>query len=223
MTWAGPADWWLSEIEDDPAYEDVVTPLALRILEPASGNLYLDLGSGDGRVMRAIAASGASVHGLDLNPGLAGRASAWGPTVVVELPDLGAIRPGSYDGACCVLVLEHIADHSKFFEEVAGVVREGGCLAIVMNHPFWTAPGSTPISDTDGEALWRPGEYFSDGSSDQPVGGTTVTFHHRSLGALMTAAAAAGWHLVRMEELPHHDLPGQEGIPRLLGARWRLG
>ncbi|MFO7294365.1 MAG: hypothetical protein C0P76_014905, partial [Acidimicrobiia bacterium] len=66
--------------------------------------------------------------------------------------------------------------------------------------------------------------------SDEPAGGATIRFHHRTMSRLLNSAAAAGWAL---EELVEEGvtaaqiartpaLRGQEHIPRLLGARWRL-
>jgi SAM-dependent methyltransferase len=222
MSWSDLSEWWLSEVTDDPAYEQVVTPMLLEVLRPESGNTYLDLGSGEGRVMRAVTETGALVHGVELNQDLARQSSQAGPTVIGELPDLGFLGEDSYDGVYCVLVLEHIADHDALFQEAARVTKPGGVLALVMNHPVWTAPGSTPIADTDGETLWRPGSYFSEGTVEEPAGDGRVVFHHRTMGELLTVAADAGWSLDSMIEAPHHDLAEQAGIPRLLACRWRL-
>lgn len=222
MTWSDLTDWWLAEIEEDPAYEVVVTPMLLDILDPQAGLTYLDLGCGEGRIMRAVAGARASAHGVELNADLAQRAAIVGPIVIGFLPDLGFLRDDSYDGALSVLVLEHIEDHRKLLGEAARVVRPGGVLGLVMNHPAWTAPGATPISDSDGETLWRPGDYFSQGTTLEPAGENRVLFHHRSTGNLLTTAAAAGWSLERFVEVPHHELVDQGGIPRLLACRWRL-
>ena len=222
MSWSDLGDWWVSEISDDPAYEEVVTPMLLDILRPQPGLTYLDLGSGEGRVMRAVAGTGALVHGVDLNPDLARRAAGAGPVVIAPLPDLGFLRDNAYDSAFFVLVLEHVEDHHRMFRETARTVKPGGTLALVMNHPVWTAPGSTPITDIDGETLWRPGAYFSPGKTTEPAGEHRVVFHHRTTAELVNSAADAGWSLERMLEAPHHDLTGQEGIPRLLACRWRL-
>ena len=222
MSWADMGDWWLSELESDPAYETVVTPMLLDVLRPEPGALYLDLGCGEGRVMAAVIERKAAVHGVELNQGLAMRAGLVAPTVLGRLPDLRFIRPDSYDGAFCVLVLEHIPDHAGFFRSAAEVVRPGGILALVMNHSVWTAPGSTPITDTDGEVLWRPGDYMSEGKSEEPAGDGTVTFHHRSMGSLLNAAADAGWSLQHLVEIPHHEFEDQVGIPRLMASRWSL-
>ena len=219
MSWAELSDWWLGEIGTDPAYETLVTPLLMEVLDPIKGATYLDLGSGEGRVMRAVAASGANVLGVELSETLARESGS--PSIVAQLPEI-PVRKGSVDGAYAVLVVEHLADHRGFFSETARMVTSGGVLAVVANHPIWTAPDSSPITDTDGENLWRPGEYFSNGTTEVTAGEGIVTFYHRSMSVLLNAAADAGWSLEQMIERPHHEFDDQIGIPRLLACRWRL-
>ncbi len=218
MSWSDISDWWLSEVADDPAYEEVVTPLLLEVLRPKPSHKYLDLGCGEGRVMRTLEGQSAVVHGLDINFELAKLSTS---TVVGDLRRI-PMRSNCYDGVFCVLALEHVDDVSSVFSEAARIVRSGGVFALVSNHPTWTAPGSTPISDTDGEVLWRPAEYFGSGSTTIPAGDRTVVIHHRTMASLLNTAADAGWSLERMVELPHHEYADQAGIPRLLACRWRL-
>jgi SAM-dependent methyltransferase len=218
VSWSDLTEWWLEEVAGDPAYEQIVTPLLLEVLAPEPEASYLDVGCGEGRVMRRVTAIGATVHGVDINQELAVRVR---PSLVADMLSL-PIRDDSYDGIYTVLTLEHVADHELFFAEAARVTKLGGVLALVINHPTWTAPDSTPISDSDGEVLWRPGEYFSRGSSQVPAGDGRVTFHHRSMSDLLNAAAEAGWSLEHMVEQPHHEIEDQVGIPRLLACRWRL-
>jgi ubiquinone/menaquinone biosynthesis C-methylase UbiE len=217
MNWSDLGEWWLSESGDDPAYEEEVTPLLMEVFDPVSGERYLDLGCGNGRVMRTVEAETALVHGIDINFDLV---SSAGLAVVASLPSI-PMRAGSYDGVYSVLTLEHVDDVSAFFFEASRVTKAGGVLCIVLNHPVWTAPDSTPISDSDGEVLWRPGAYFSSGSSELRAGSGSVTFRHRSMASLLNAAASAGWALEKMVERPHHELEDQAGIPRLLACRWR--
>ncbi len=115
--------------------------------------------------------------------------------VQTVLPNLGWVRPASFDGAYVGLVLEHVEDEETFFAQVAKAVRPGGVLAMVINHPIWTAPGSTPIEEPEGEILWRTGTYFGRGFSDEPAGKGKVRFYHRTMADLINAASAAGWHL----------------------------
>ncbi len=218
MSWTDLGEWWLDELADDPAYEAITTPLLLQTLRPQSGHRYLDLGCGEGRVMRAVQGLGALVVGVDINESLmAGLDSG----IVADLPVV-PLRDDSVDGAYAVLVFEHVADHRGVFAEAARVTRDGGVFCLVSNHPYWTAPGATPIEDDDGEELWRPGEYFGPGGTDIPIRDHTVRFEHRSMSDLLNGAADAGWSLEAMSEHPHHDHSSQSNVPRLLACRWRL-
>lgn len=222
------AAWWLAELADDPAYVEEVLPLAMGLLDPEPGRRYLDLGCGEGRVMKALSDAGSSAFGVDIAPQLLETARHYGEVVCADIPPLPFLQDGSVDGVVMVLVLEHIRDEEEVFLEAARVTRPGGPFALVINHPIWTAPGSTPITDGSDEILWRSGEYFSTGWSDEPAGAATVRFHHRSMARLLNAAADAGWSLDHMVEegvtaaqmRRSPGLVGQEHIPRLLGVRW---
>ena len=224
------ADWWLGEVEGDPSYDEEVVPLALEIASARPGERWLDLGCGEGRMMRALGGIGARVIGCDASRALAGRAAAAGPVVEGRLPDLSWIREDALDGAVAVLVVEHLPDVAALFRACARVVRPEGALALVVNHPLMTAPGSAPVFDpTDGEILWRWGDYLGAGTTVEPAGEGTVTFHHRSLGRLLSEASAAGWDLAEVRErgpgearAARDPLLGlQRSVPRLLGVRWR--
>jgi SAM-dependent methyltransferase len=215
------------EVEDDPGYRHEVAPL-FTTLWPRTSGTVLDLGCGEGRLMRDVARAGFTVVGVDATRDLLAVAAGAGPVVEARLPGLDWVRAASVDGAFAVLVLEHLADVATFFEATAAAVRPGGALVVVMNHPAYTAPGAGPVVDpTDGEVYWRWGPYFEEGAGDEPAGEGSITFHHRPLGMLLSRAAAAGWRLEEMMERPAtgdvlDSLVGDQGqIPRLLGVRWR--
>ena len=224
--WEELAGWWREEVAGDAAYRQQVLPLLLGLLDPQPGLTYLDAGCGDGRVMRAVGATGARVIGCDVNVELLQLARAEGPVVGCRLPGLDWIRPASLDGAYASLVIEHLVDLEPFFAGLARAVRPQGPLALVVNHPLFTAPDSGPVVDpTDGEMFWRWGTYLEDGFTEEPAGESQITFYHRPLATLLNAAADAGWALERTVERAAettHDplLASQEHIPRLLGLRW---
>jgi hypothetical protein len=155
-------------------------------------------------------------------------AVAKGPCVRARLPDLACFKADVFDHACAIYLLELIEDEHGFFAETARTVRLDGTLSIVINHPVYTAPESAPISDLDGEVLWRWGHYRSRGASAEPAGDHSVVFFHRPLDILLTAAAEYGWMLDKLVEQPLSQAAieavpgyvGQDAIPRLLGARW---
>ncbi len=224
--WTHFTEWWLAEVGLDSAYREEVLPLLLDILRPEPGDLYLDLGCGEGRAMRAVGQSGSRVIGCDVNFDLLKEARRAGPVVRCELPGLAWVRDGTFDGGFVSLVLEHLEDLDEFFAQVARVIRPGGRLAIVLNHPFFTAPESGPVVDpTDGELLWRWGRYLEPGSSREPAGGGSLIFYHRPLALLLNVAARAGWALAETQERGIGRggdplLAEQPHIPRLLGVRW---
>ena len=125
MPWRELSVWWVDEVSTDTAYESVVTPLLLDLFSPVAGNLYLDLGSGEGRVIRTLSQMGMSVIGVDLNEGLA--AQSGGPIAVAEIPPI-PFRDDALDGVYSVLTLEHIPNLVGMFEEVARITRAGGVL-----------------------------------------------------------------------------------------------
>lgn len=224
--WEDLAGWWMQEVTDDPAYQDEVLPLLLGLLDPQPGLLYLDAGCGDGRVMRALGAAGARVIGCDVNLELLQVARAAGPVVGCRLPGLDWVRPGSLNGAYASLVIEHLVDLEPFFSGLARAVRPQAPLALVVNHPLFTAPESGPVVDpADGELFWRWGTYLEDGFTEEPAGESRITFYHRPLATLLNAAADAGWalrHTLERAAPTTHDplLAPQGHIPRLLGLRW---
>jgi SAM-dependent methyltransferase len=191
-----------------------------------SNGISMDLGCGEGQGMRLV---GADTFGCDLSIELLRRSNARGRVVRAELPDLRWLKDRSLDTAFSVYLVDLIEDHRGFFSETARVAKEGGVLVVVINHPAYTAAGSGPMLDTDGEILWRWGSYFTEGSSTEPAANGVVEFFHRPMDALLTSAAKEGWLLDRMIErglsgatvaqLPQYE--GQEHIPRLLGVRWR--
>ncbi len=223
--WGALATWWRQEVAGDPAYRDQVLPLLGEALAPEPGKRYLDLGCGEGQGMRAL---GGHVVGCDVSHELLASARQAGPVVRCRLPEgLACLRSGAFDGAYAVLVLEHLPDLDGFFAAVRRVVRYQGTLAVVANHPAFLAPGGGPFVDpADGEVLWRWGAYLRPGTTQEPAGERSVTFHHRPLGDLLTAAGRAGWSLrwlaERAAESEDPLVAAQRHVPRLLAARWAI-
>ncbi len=222
--WDDLADWWTREVRDDQAYESDVHPI-LRALLPEDLGVGMDLGCGEGQGMRLV---NGDVFGCDLSFELLRRAAAGGRVTQARLPDMRWLGDSVLDTAYAVYLLDLINDHDRFFEEVARTVKPGGCLVIVINHPVFTAPGSAPFADDDGEILWRWGAYFTEGSSTEPAGEGELEFFHRPMSELLNSAAERGWRLDRVIERGlsaetidrNPSYIGQEQVPRLLGVRW---
>lgn len=224
--WSLLADWWLEEV-GDLSYAEEVHPLLFELLGDVSGKRVLEVGAGEGQVLRLLRERGAEAVGMDVSGRLAARA---GVSFVGRLPSLGAVRDEVFDLGLAVLVFEHLPSLEGVFEELARVTKPGGRCVLVINHPLITAPEAGPLTDpTDGEVFLRPGRYFEGGFTDEPAGTGLVRFHHRPLGELLETAAGAGWILARLVERGisparverDPSFLGHEHLPRLLGACWR--
>jgi SAM-dependent methyltransferase len=235
QNWDPISAWWIEDIASDPLHEEDVRSL-LEVLVGQPEGIVADLGCGEGQWLRWLRSldpgAGPSVRpfGCDLSATLLGRAATAAPVVRCRLPYLGWLRDDSIDAAVSVYVADLFADLDRFFAETARVTVAGGSLTIIVNHPAFTAPGSTPLMDQDGEVVFRWGDYFGEGSSTEPAGDRELRFYHRSTGRLLSAAAAAGWSLHRLEErglsaatlARYPGYAGQQHIPRILGATWTL-
>lgn len=224
--WEDLAPWWLRQVRTDSIFRTDVAPL-VREMMPTREGRWLDLGCGEGRMLRDLRGD---LVGCDVAHDLLTRCRGAAPVAQCRLPDLGWLQPGSLEGAYAVLVLEHLAELRRMFQELHRVVRPGGSLVVVANHPAFTAAGAGPIVDvSDGEVLWRWGPYLAESPTPTEVEGTVVTFHHRPIGVWLRTAAAAGWMLHDMVErglgaaaiAADPGYAAQAGLPRLVGWRWR--
>jgi SAM-dependent methyltransferase len=222
--WDEIAPWWIDAVRADPRDSSDLLDLLDELIVATDG-VTLDVGCGEGQAMRHL---GPPIIGTDISASLLGRALDAGPVVQARLPGLEWIRPGSFERAICVGVVEMIEDHRRLFHGIASAVVPGGHLVVVMNHPVATAPASEPLVEPAGEVVWRWGEYLSSGYLVQTVQGHEIRLYHRPIGDLLGAAADAGWRLDQLVERPPSsdtiarfpEYRGQEQIPTLLGCRW---
>ncbi len=227
--WSPEPGWWVGEVSNDATYRVDIPDILADLIDGGGGRAVVDLGCGDGHLSEMLASMSDLVVGIDLDLELLALASDRVPVARIGLPEVEPLRTGAFDIAVAVLVVEHIADHAAFFRSCHRVVTAGGHLVVVANHPHFTAPGSAPIQDVDGEVLWRPGSYFQPGFTDEAAGVGVVRFHHRTMADLLTTAAAEGWGLDVIREfgpLPSQlaetpALSSQLHIPRLVALRWR--
>lgn len=232
--WEQHASWWQAGYADgtDPEYAEQILPLVETWVP--SGGVVVDLGCGEGQLARSVAARGSRVVGVDASWAQiaeAARRGSVGPlhADVTALP----IRSASVDAAIVCLVWEHVADIDEAVREAARVVRGGGWLIVVLNHPLAQTPGSGWIDDQvldPPEQYWRLGEYLVEGSQLEEVErGVWIRFHHRPLSRYLNPVVSAGFDLVEMvEPAPPEgflaaagESPAAATIPRLMGLRFR--
>ena len=107
-------------------------------LVPPPGRRALEIGSGEGRVARDLAARGHSVVGLDSSPTLAryAKEAAAGPSYL--LADAGALpfSEESFDLVVAYNSLMDVEDMPAAVSEAARVLTRRGRFCIGVTHPF---------------------------------------------------------------------------------------
>ena len=232
--WDEHAHWWQAEFTDgvDPEYTDQIIPLVCSWM-PTAG-VIVDVGAGEGQVSREVLSAERSVVCVDpawqqARTGMQrGMGEHW---LVGSVLDLPLARETAHAVVVC-LVLEHVEDLDRALDEIARVLRIGGRLVLLLNHPLLQTPNSGWIDDQlidPPEQYWRIGEYLTEVSTIEQVSKDVwITFFHRPLHRYLNGAISRGLSLEEMVEPapPQRFLdqaPGYqaaETIPRLLALRF---
>jgi 2-polyprenyl-6-hydroxyphenyl methylase/3-demethylubiquinone-9 3-methyltransferase len=111
--------WWDPAGPSKPLHE--LNPLRLRYIEQAArlqDARILDAGCGGGILSEAMARSGARVLGIDL------------AQAVLDVAELAAAQPESFDLVTCMEMLEHVPDPAATLKALAALVKPGGDVIV---------------------------------------------------------------------------------------------
>ena len=104
----------------------------LELLAAQPGERILDLGCGDGQLTQRIAATGASVAGVDASPEMAAAARLRGIVVDLGVAESLPYASGSFDAVFSNAALHWVRDQDAMLAEVARVLRRGGRFVAEM-------------------------------------------------------------------------------------------
>jgi ubiquinone/menaquinone biosynthesis C-methylase UbiE len=149
-SWGGVADWYDSHLANDTYHEKVIMPRLFRMIGNVERKDILDLACGQGHVSRVLAKGGARVTGADISSELTTLAKLESDKeklsiqyVTTPSHKLHMFKDNSFDIIICVLAIQNIEKVSETFQECSRVLRKGGRLFIVMNHPSFRIPQGT--------------------------------------------------------------------------------
>lgn len=193
---------WAREPGHDsyPRYHrDLFLPLL-----PAPGRRTLDIGCGEGRVARDLAALGHTVECVDASPTMVALAREADPAIPVHCADAAALPfpDGHADLAVMFMSLHDIDDLAGAVREAHRALEPGGRLAIAIVHPL-NAAGRFESEEADSPFVLR-GSYLDTYRYADRVerDGLAVTFHseHRPLEAYFRALEGAGFVVEALRE-----------------------
>lgn len=156
----------------------------------------IDLGCGEGWMVRALAEQGIDVLGIDAVPALvdAARAAGGGRFLAMDYAEVanGALRERA-DVVVCNFSLIGGVSVDALLCVVPSLLEPGGALVVQTLHPF-VACGDEAYVDG-----WREGSWAGCGGGF----GKAAPWYFRTLAGWFDALAQAGLQLVRMHEFLH--------------------
>jgi SAM-dependent methyltransferase len=195
----------LGAVFEWPAFQRLL-PVSLR------GLRVLDLGCGLGYFAREARARGASqVVGVDLSDRMLAQARAATPRAAtddaaitfVQAPlEAFSPQPRAFDLVVSSLALHYIADYAALVRRVAAGLAPGGRFAFSVEHPVFTAHGSSDWHlGPGGERLhWPLDRYRDEGERRTRWFVDGVVKYHRTVETYVNGLLDAGLMLIRMVE-----------------------
>ncbi|MBM3945256.1 MAG: class I SAM-dependent methyltransferase, partial [SAR202 cluster bacterium] len=145
--WSGEvANWYdgISGVKGSDLHQEVVLPGVLRMLALKKGERLLDLACGQGAFSRMAAGAGAQVTGLDASRELIEAARRRSGRSIRYVPGdargQSILKGETFDAIACILAIQNIDPIAPVFANCARLLRSGGRLALVMNHPAFRVP-----------------------------------------------------------------------------------
>lgn len=216
------ADWiaWARAPGHD-SYWQFHRDLFLEIVPPPSDRT-LDVGCGEGRLARDLAALGHDVVGVDASPTLLGAARKASPDFEFHLADAASLPlpDDAFGLVVAFMSLQDVDGLDAAVLEAARVLAPGGRFCIAIVHPINSA--GVFVDDAVGTSPFViEGSYLDESpyAVDVERDGYAMRFEsvHRPLQAYTDALAAAGFVIELLREPP---LPGSAAASDRT-ERWR--
>ncbi|MCG8914526.1 class I SAM-dependent methyltransferase [Actinokineospora sp. PR83] len=173
-------------------------PAIVDLAGDVAGRRVLDAGCGSGAVAEALRDRGATVAGFDRSAKMVELArQRLGDDADLRVADIARPLPypdGAFDDVVAALVLHYLEDWAAPLAELRRVLKPGGRLIVVVNHPI-VYKIVHPGGDYFATAKWSD-EYTFNGQQ------AVLTYWHRPLHAMTDAFTAAGLRTAVISEPP---------------------
>ena len=223
-SWGKVADWYHDLLKDDAGtyQKEVILPNLLRAMSIKTDETILDLACGSGYFAREFAKSGVKILACDISPELIEIAKKNSPKEIdfFDCPaeKISKITDKSVDKISIILAIQNIENLAGVFKECSRVLKTGGKLFLVLNHPVLRIPQKSHWGfDEENKIQYRRLDaYMSDSKAEiemrpgMKTGEKTFSFH-RPLQVYFKALRKNGFFVSGLEEWISHK-KSQTGV-----------
>ena len=205
--WEASAAAWIAiqgESGDFGRVHVLDAPMLALVAEHAPARV-LDVGCGEGRFCRMLAARGIASTGIDPAVSLIDQAKARHPPgdYRVAAAETMVVDAAAYDMAVCYLSLIDMPDLAAALDRIVAAIRPGGQLLIANLTSFNTAAVHLGwVKPLVGEPSFPIDHYFDERPRRTAWSGVDIINHHRPLKTYMQALLGHGLQLTHFDEPP---------------------
>ncbi len=189
--------------QGDPNRVLLLDEVMLGLCGDVSGLDVLDVGCGEGRFCRMLAARGAKTMGLDPTRALIAEARRRQPAGIFHegVAEALPVAAASQDLVVSYVALVDIPDYRSAIREMARVLRPGGRIVVANLNGFNTATNLFWARDAAGNKLhWTMDNYMVERANRAEWAGVSIVNWHRPLSAYMREFLGAGLRLEHFDE-----------------------
>lgn len=201
--WKTSADAWAAHVERDVLRLHILDPLFREWLSEKPIGRCVDIGCGEGRLIRLVRELGGESVGVEPFHEMAeyARQKTPGAEIVEAFAEELPFEDNSFDTLLCCLVLLDVPDYRAAIREFARVLKPGGRIIVANLHPIITNSFANWTRDERGRALSYPVESYTFESGGRAKwSGIDVVNYHRPLGDYLSAFLESGLILSKFVE-----------------------
>ncbi len=229
--WNASAQAWIAEMgaDGDWGRRHVLDAPMLARVRDRGFREALDIGCGEGRFCRMLAAEGLRITGIDPTAALIETARRRDPQgdYRVEPAESLSLAEGSVDLAVAYLSLIDVPDLPRALAEAHRVLRPGGSFLIANLQSFNTA--AVPLGWTrepDGSRRFCIDHYLRERPVETAWRGIRIINWHRPMHSYMQGLLDAGFELVHFDEPAPYGVDDAKAdryrrVPNFLVMEWR--
>lgn len=203
--WDASAQAWIDVQGDagDFGRVHVLDGPMLALVDGLAPRTVLDVGCGEGRFCRMLAARGIHTTGIDPTAALIERARALHPAGDYQVAPAETMAVAPHDLVVCYLSLIDMPDLDAALARILAAIRPGGHLLIANLTAFNTAAVHLGwVKPLVGEPSFPIDHYLEERPRRTTWAGIDITNHHRPLKRYMQALLGAGLILRHFDEPP---------------------